>query len=75
MNCALIPKQLEELVFGCVGFTPEFPFSLAPCPRAMAPTPSDEAVGGDPGWVARSEQKFWGSSLPDSQLFKLFGYT
>ncbi len=56
---SLIPKQLEELVLGFVGFTFNFSSSLVPCLSAM---------------VTRCGQKFEGTSLPNSQLFKLFGY-
>ncbi len=54
-----IPKQLEESVFGDVGFTSKFACSLVPCLSAM---------------VTRSVCKFEGASLPNSRFFKLFRY-
>ncbi len=54
-----IPKQPEELGFGGVGFVPYF------SSRTRALSMNN---------VARAGQKIWDASLPNSQLFRLFGY-
>jgi hypothetical protein len=56
----LIPKMIQKLVFGCVGYAAHFLSSLAPCACTM---------------VARSRQKICAAALPNSQLLNHFRYT
>ncbi len=58
-NLKLIPKQREKLIFGFVGLATNFESSLEPCSRTMSLVP---------------DSKICAASLPNSQLFKLFGY-